>query len=581
MTLDNPEAIRIEEQSGALRLVVFGGWGLGLMPPAAALLAGNALWPIAAGVLVFAIMGAAALRLPGDTARPVAAIALVGQGGVLTAALAGHAWQVDSHMAFFAMLAVLMILRDRRAVLVAAAAIVLHHLVLTLFLPALVYPPDTMILNLERLAIHGVVVLVETAALVYALLIRERLHRSTMEDRDRLARESEQAREARSDAETALETARQARADAEQAQARAEAAARQAEEEKERAAQAAAERRAAEERDAARQAEAAARQARVVDDLRRGLKRLADHDLQTRIETAFPEEYEELRRDFNAALAALQTAMESVLEGADTISTQTTEITSAADDLSRRTENQAATLAEVSASVSSLTGTVKETAGNAGQANQEVGRTRSEAKESEALVGKAVLAMGEIETSSQQIQSIIKVIDDIAFQTNLLALNAGVEAARAGDAGRGFAVVASEVRALAQRSSEAALEIKTLIETSGNHVRDGVDLVNKTGEALRAVSESVEEISRRVAGIAASAEQQSASLTEIDTALGELDRVTQSNAAMFEQTTAASRTLRAGTEGLVETIAVFIPRAGAAAGRPGDPGVAARPASAA
>jgi methyl-accepting chemotaxis protein len=250
--------------------------------------------------------------------------------------------------------------------------------------------------------------------------------------------------------------------------------------------------------------------------------------------------------------------MRSVLSGADAIGRETAEITTAATDLSKRTENQAATLAEVSARVSSLAQTVRTTADNARSADTDVSRTRSDTEESARLVTRAVDAMNAIESSSQQIQSIIKVIDDIAFQTNLLALNAGVEAARAGEAGRGFAVVASEVRALAQRSSEAADEIKGLIESSGSHVGEGVDLVRKTGEALQTVTESVGRVSGRISEIAQAAEQQSASLGEIDTALGELDQVTQRNAAMFEQTTAASQSLARGAETLVGTIAVFV-----------------------
>ncbi len=301
----------------------------------------------------------------------------------------------------------------------------------------------------------------------------------------------------------------------------------------------------------------------VVDALRGGLKALSEKDLARRLSERFPDEYEELRQDFNRAVEALEEAMRSVLSGADAIGRETAEITSAATDLSRRTESQAATLAEVSASVSSLVATVRETAQSAGHANSDVARTRTDTEESASLVTRAVEAMNEIEQSSTRIQSIIKVIDDIAFQTNLLALNAGVEAARAGEAGRGFAVVASEVRALAQRSSEAADEIKHLIEASGTQVGTGVDLVRKTGEALTTVTESVTRVTERISEIAQSAESQSASLAEIDTALGELDKVTQRNAAMFEETTAASQSLARGAEALVGTIAVFVPDADA------------------
>ena len=563
MTADpapDPEDAAREARRRALRLVVHGGWAAGLLPLGVAALAGAPVLPVLAAVTVFAAMGAAAFRLRPPLGRWVAAIALVGQAGVLTGAMTGHPWQVDTHMLFFALLACLMVLNDRGAILAAAGAIVAHHLLLSVTLPELIYPAASLLENVERVLIHGGIVAVETVALLTALAMRARLDAQVAADRERLSAAMAQSAEARERAEAALADAQAATTEAEAAQARAESAARAAEEEQARAAQVDAEARAAEAREAERRAEEAARQKSVVEALGRGLKGLAARDLRQRIEAPFPDEYEALRRDFNAALGALEEAMESVLDGAGGIGGQTGEIAAAAADLSRRTENQAATLAEVSASVSSLTAAVKETAGNASEADTEAGRTRSEAQACDALVGKAVVAMGEIETSSQQIQSIIKVIDDIAFQTNLLALNAGVEAARAGDAGRGFAVVASEVRGLAQRSADAALEIKSLIDSSGGHVREGVDLVNRTGAALRTVTEGVDRIAARVSGIAASADQQSASLGEIDTALGELDTVTQRNAAMFEQTTAASETLRSGTEALVATIAEFLPR---------------------
>jgi len=553
---------RLLAQARGLRFVALCGWATGALALAAALLAGTSLTAVLAGVGVFALVGMVAMRLGDGTGRILAAVALIGQGTVTTAALAGHPWQVDSHMLYFAFLALLTVLSDRRALLAAAGLLVVHHVVLAVALPSLLYPAQTLLLNVERALFHGAVVALETGALLYALHTRVNLDRQSEADRETSDRDRATAEAARARAEAALADAAAATRRAEEAQARSEAAARAAEEEKDRAARADAEARETTQRENARRAEETARQRAVVDALKTALKALSDKDLSMRIETPFPADYEEVRGNFNSAVDALRGAMDAVLAGADTIGQQTAEITGAADDLSRRTESQAATLAQVSANVSTLNHSVKDTAAGASEANREVARTRSEADESEKLVGQAVDAMSEIETSSRQIQSIIKVIDDIAFQTNLLALNAGVEAARAGDAGRGFAVVASEVRGLAQRSSEAALEIKTLIEASGGHVADGVALVRKTGEALRSVTDSVNQIADRVAKIATAAEEQAVGLGEIDTALGELDRVTQSNAAMFEQTTAASRTLRVSTEQLVDTIEVFVPRNG-------------------
>jgi methyl-accepting chemotaxis protein len=219
------------------------------------------------------------------------------------------------------------------------------------------------------------------------------------------------------------------------------------------------------------------------------------------------------------------------------------EISKAADDLSRRTEQQAASLEETAAALDQITATVRKTADGANHAQGVVQTARANAAESAHVVKRATDAMGEIESSSKQIGQIIGVIDEIAFQTNLLALNAGVEAARAGDAGKGFAVVASEVRALAQRSAEAAKEIKTLINASSAQVGQGVSLVAETGKALQLIVEQVAEINGIVTEIAASAQEQATGLHQVNTAVNQMDQVTQQNAAMVEESTAASHSL--------------------------------------
>ncbi len=323
--------------------------------------------------------------------------------------------------------------------------------------------------------------------------------------------------------------------------------------------------------------------AMVVRTLGDRLSALSHGKLTCQIEQTFPAEYEKLRIDFNAAVDQLQDAMKVIINNVQGIRSGADEISHAADDLSRRTEQQAASLEETAAALDEITATVKKTADGSRQANVVVADAKGEAERSGEVVRNAVSAMGEIEKSSRQIAQIIGVIDEIAFQTNLLALNAGVEAARAGEAGRGFAVVASEVRALAQRSSDAAKEIKKLINASTQQVESGVELVNETGEALQKIVIKVGEITGLVSEISASTQEQSSGLAQVNTAVNQMDQVTQQNAAMVEQSTAASHSLAKEAGELAELAARFDIGATAsparAAAKPAAKPVAKKPAS--
>jgi methyl-accepting chemotaxis protein len=313
------------------------------------------------------------------------------------------------------------------------------------------------------------------------------------------------------------------------------------------------------ERQAAEQQQAAA-----VAALGVALSRLAAGDLSVRIEGALSPEFERLKTDFDNAAAALDKAMNAVSRGAQGIRAGTDDIARAADDMSERTEQQAATLQETAAAVEQLTATVEQTAKSAKAVSAQVREAADDAQASGVVVTRAAEAMTQIEASSAKVSQILGVIDEIAFQTNLLALNAGVEAARAGDAGRGFAVVAQEVRALAQRSADAAKEIKTLIVDSSRQVGEGVDLVGKTGAALRGIVEKVGAIDILVDEIAASANEQASALGQVNVAVNQLDQVTQRNSAMVQRSTEAAHALRAEAADLSNHVGGF--RTGSTAG---------------
>ena len=451
--------------------------------------------------------------------RVLSGVALMTQVSLLVAAMSGHPWQIDMHMAYFAALAALVIYCDWTVIVAAAAAVAVHHLVLSFVLPAAVFPGSAGIL---RVLVHAVILVVEAGTLIWVTFSINHM----FEANDKARQEAERAAGA---AVRANSQAAQIRdhADTERASA-----------------------------DAVRQA-AEQEQEHVVNALAEGLSHLAQGDLVYAIRRDFDGRYRQLRDDFNSSVETLRSTLAAISANATAVGGGTDEIARASDDLSRRTEQQAQSLGETAAALDQITATVQRTAAGARQANEAVGAAKAEALHSSEVVSGAVSAMGEIEKSSQQISQIIGVIDEIAFQTNLLALNAGVEAARAGDAGRGFAVVAQEVRALAQRSAEAAREIKALISASSQQVGQGVSMVDETGKALEAIVTRVSEIDALVREIAASAQEQAAGLAEVNAAVSHMDQVVQQNAAMVAQSAAASHTLKAEADDLAKLISRF------------------------
>ena len=471
--------------------------------------------------LVVAVFAHAVTRLSkgGPAGRLTLGVALMVTISILVASMKGQPWQVDLHMYYFAALAMLAIFSDWRTITVAAATVAVHHLMLNFLLPLALYPGGA---NFGRVVLHAVILVLEAGILI---IMTSRI--------------------------AAMFDAVQAHAKASgQAQSAAEAA--HAETERLHAVQAVAD---------ARQADQAAREAAdqslVVGALEASLGRLAQGDLTVRIDEAFATQYESLRLNFNKAVGALQETLVSIVSSGHAIRGGAREISQAADSLSSRTENQAASLEETAAALGEITSTVRRTADSSAQAAKTVAAARDDADRSGAVVRDAVQAMGRIEKSAAQISDIIGVIDEIAFQTNLLALNAGVEAARAGDAGRGFAVVASEVRSLAQRSAGAAKEIKALITGSTEQVGTGVKLVGQTGKALEDIAAKVLEINSLVAAIATSANEQAEGLNQINSAVNQMDQATQQNAAMVEESTAASMGLADESERLAALVSHF------------------------
>ncbi len=290
-------------------------------------------------------------------------------------------------------------------------------------------------------------------------------------------------------------------------------------------------------------ARAAGEQSQAVRALADGLRKVSEGDLTVRLSDGFTGDYQQIKDDFNATVEALQETIGSIVLATREVTNTASEISSSTTDLSQRTEEQAASLEETSASMEQMAATVKRNAENAQQANQFAVDTRRVADQGGEIVGEAVASMARIEESSKKIADIIGVIDEIAFQTNLLALNAAVEAARAGEAGRGFAVVAAEVRSLAQRSSQAAKDIKDLINSSSGQVQEGVELVNRAGTALTDIVRSIEKVAGIVTEIASASAEQSTGIDQINTALTQMDEVTQQNSALVEENAASAKSL--------------------------------------
>ncbi|MHB0952337.1 MAG: methyl-accepting chemotaxis protein [Allorhizobium sp.] len=441
----------------------------------------------------------------GPTTRVVTSMAHAATVAILVYAFSGSPLQIDIHMYFFASLAICAVWIDWRAIVGYAALVAVHHVLLFFVMPVAIFPGES---DFSRVVLHAVVLILQSGVLV--ALAHSVVSAFT-------------ASEAAVEAATSAERAATAMAE------HARQADRQAEEQRH-----------LREQDKAREEAAVTF---VVGKLGEALTQLAAGNVSYRIDEEFEGEMDKLRDSFNASLEGLESVLGQVDQVVGIIRDGTGQISDANHDLSSRTERQAASIEETASALSNVTETVQQTAKVAEQVGKMVEHARNGAERSGSIVTNAVEAMSRIESSSREISQIISVIDEIAFQTNLLALNAGVEAARAGDAGKGFAVVAQEVRELAQRSANAAKEIKELINASGAQVKNGVALVDQAGEALHTIANEVNSISQEVEKIVRSAREQSTGLTEIDAAIGHIDRNTQQNAAMVEESSAAIQSL--------------------------------------
>ncbi len=531
-----------ESRRRVARLLVWYNWAhVPVMSAVMLAIGGPALW-VGGLSLLLCLLTEAVMRADRNLGRSALAISLVGQAALFVGGFAGHPWQVDTHMYFFAVLAFIGAMTDLRALLAGTGVLAVHHLSLNFAVPTLLFPGGA---DLARTVFHAWVVVLETALL--ALMVQEQVRIDLAASRDQaLARDEAKA-------------ARAAQAERVQAE-------RDNDERRERTA-AMMDRLFREMVDQGVKGDFSGRISerieepvlqrlaeglnrlygeldQVFDELEARLGALAEGDLTARRETGRDGRFGVIQGRLGQTAAQLADLAGGIASAVDRARAVSDDIERSADAVAGRAENQAASLEETAAAMEEISSTVTSSAERLGEAEKLAGEITRRTATGVGAANEAVSAVGRIEESSSKISDIISVIDSIAFQTNLLALNAAVEAARAGEAGKGFAVVAAEVRTLAQRSSDAAKDIASLIQESAGHVGEGVRLVQRTGESLGQITGGIDDLARVIGDVATAGREQSQGVSEVNDAVSQLDGATQENAAAAERAAAAVRQLR-------------------------------------
>ncbi|MEL6979951.1 MAG: methyl-accepting chemotaxis protein [Pseudomonadota bacterium] len=510
--------------------------------PVAAAILNNSPFLVTGAAIVVAFIGYQAYKSDSNASLDVLASALIAQNALITGAFTGHPWQLDTHLLYFALLAVISVMGSPRALILSFVLIYVHHISLSFIFPSLVYPGGTWEASLSRSLLHAPMVALE----VFVLLI-------TMKRQQSQAQMLEQKQESLNMTLAASEETRSA---AEESRRDAEAQKAFAEQEKLKS-------------DASK-----AEVESVVATIRNGLQKLANKDLNCEIHESMPVKYQELGVDFNAAVAQLKSAMSSTVETARDVDKNAVQLASAMQDVTARNRDTATSTSETASALRDLTGVMRTLSDNVVAVTNAASEASDDAQQGVDIANRAIGSMQRISDSSNKISNVIVVIDAIAFQTNLLALNASVEAARAGEAGRGFAVVASEVRQLAQRAADSANEIKSLVEASEEHVQAGVQLVQESGKALDLIVEKVKRASEQLSSVNADLQSNTQNLGEMNRSVATIDDANNANAAMVQELAKMGDNMAQAASDLIKTIEEFKLGAGAASSSPGEQRVA-------